>query len=79
MEKVKIGTTNTNTNELLNEVNTSKNKDNNLKLNFKIKCSMLYYLLASKTENSDDEEAEQVREHEERLCVIQLQFTSVSY
>ena len=33
---------------------------------------MLNYLLANNTENNDDKEAEQARECEERLYVIQL-------
>ena len=40
---------------------------------------MLYFLLATNKENNNDEEAEQAREREERLRMIQLQFTSVSY
>ena len=43
-----------------------------------MECLILYYFLANNTENNYNEEAEQVREHEERLHVMKLQFTSVS-
>ena len=43
-----------------------------------MKYLILYYLLTNNTENNNNEEADQVLEYEERLHIMQLQFTSPS-